>query len=76
MGQRRDRLDKRQAQAIAGRQKNSIKKTKERSRRDQQMVEIIKSGTFPYTAGVMDWIGQKLNKKPSRITADDIKALV
>jgi hypothetical protein len=76
MGQRRDRLDKRQAQAIAGRRKNSLKKTKERSRRDKQMLEIIKNGKFPYTAGVMGWIGQQLDKKPSQIVADDIKSLL
>jgi hypothetical protein len=75
MGQRRDRLDKRQEQAIAGREKNSIKKTKERSRRDKQMLAIIKKGTFPYTPGVMDWIGRKLNKKPSRLVAADLKKL-
>jgi hypothetical protein len=76
MGQRRDRLDKRQEQAILGRRKNSAKKTSERSRRDRQMVEIIKAGKFPFTPGVLDWIGLQLNKKPSRIRPEDIKALV
>ena len=51
-------------------------KTSERARRDVQMLEIIRQGKLPYTAGVMSWLSDKLGKKASRIEAADIKKLV
>ena len=76
MGQRRDRLDKRLARAKTTRQKNSMKKTLEQGRRSEQMIEIVKAGNPPYTAGVMSWLSSQLGKKASQITSEDIAAIV
>ena len=76
MGQRRDRLDKRLDNQISTRRKNSLKKTFERERRDEQILKLIRVGKFPYTPGVMSWLSEKLDKKASRITADDVKVLL
>ncbi len=76
MGQRRDRLDKRLANAKTTRQENSLKKAKEQSRREKQILGLLKAGQMPYTPGVMDWLGVKLGKKSSRITQADIDSLL
>ena len=76
MGQRRDRLNKRLARAIATRRVNSVKKTSEQNRRDTQMIELVKAGEFPYTPGIMSWLSVKLDKKASRIEPADVQALV
>jgi len=76
MGQRRDRLDGRLARASIMRRKNSLRKEAERSRREQDMLELIKKGTYPYTPNVMSWISDRLDKKTSQIEASEIEALV
>lgn len=76
MGRRRDRLDKRLANQIATRQKNSVKKHEESARRDRQMKELLKKGSFPYTPGILSWASVKLNKKAAEITEEDIKTLI
>ena len=76
MGQRRDRLNKRLANAIVTRRVNSTKKEAERCRREQQMIAIMKQSQFPYTPGVMSWLSVKLDKKSSQIIAADVKPLL
>ena len=76
MGQRRDRLDKRQANATTTRRENSARKDAARDRGDQTMIEILKNHDWPYTPAVMDWLGRKLDKKPRRITPEDVKTLL
>lgn len=76
MGQRRDRLDGRLAKAKETRQVNSLKKAKEQSRRETQIVKILKDRQFPYTPGVMSWLSVKLDKKASLITPADVKGLL
>jgi len=76
MGHRRDRLNKRQANATETRQKNSMKKIYERRRREEQMLAVIKTGSLPYTAGVMSWLSERLEKKASQIEAKDVKGLL
>jgi hypothetical protein len=76
MGQRRDRLDKRIDKQIVTRKKNSLDKAAERLRRDQQMLDLIKRGDFPYTPGIMSWLSVRLGKKAAQITPDDVKALL
>ena len=76
MGARRDRLDKRIAAATASRRKNSARKTAERTRREESMLAILGKGQMPYTPGVMSWLSAHLNKKASRITPTDVKALL
>ncbi len=76
MGRRRDRLDKRQANQRATRQRKSFIKALESNRREKQIIEILKKGQMPYTPGVMSWLSVKLNKKASRITQQDIQQLI
>ena len=76
MGQRRDRLDGRLARADMMRRKNSLRKAAERRRREQDMLELIQKGTYPYTPNVMSWLSERLDKKASRIEASEIEALV
>ncbi|MFC1782250.1 hypothetical protein ACFL02_01525 [Planctomycetota bacterium] len=76
MGGRRDRIDKRNAAATSTRRKNSARKTAERTRREESMLAILKQGQFPYTPGVMSWLSERLDKKASRITPADVKALL
>jgi len=76
MGQRRDRLDNRLAKAKATRQVNSLKKEKERNRREKQMMSILKTGQVPYTPAVMSWLSAKLDKKASNITETDISSVI
>ena len=76
MGRRRDRLNKRLANAITTRRRNSLQKTAECDRRERQILDIIKQEQMPYTPGVMSWLSNKLGKKASRIEAADIKGLL
>lgn len=76
MGRRRDKLDKRLANAIVTRQCNSLKKTKERLRREKQMLELLKQGQLPYTPPIMSWLSSQLGKKSSKITANDVKTMI
>ncbi|MBN2212492.1 MAG: hypothetical protein JW709_13930 [Sedimentisphaerales bacterium] len=76
MGRRRDRLDGRLERATAVRQENSTRKACERNRRDAQMIELMKTHSFPYTPAVMSWLSVKLGKRASRITPKDISALI
>jgi hypothetical protein len=76
MGQRRDRLDKRIDRQIVTRKKNSLDKAAERLRRDQKMLDLIKSGEFPYTPGIMSWLSVHLGKKAAQITPEDVKILL
>jgi len=75
MGHRRERLDKRQANQTTTRRVNSVQKDAQRDRRDQTMLEIIRRQDWPYTSDVMNWLSQKLDKKASRITPEDVKTL-
>ena len=72
---RGERLDKRRREAAANRKVNERAKDKERARRDVRIMERIKAGSLPYTPEVMSWLSVKLDKKASRITADDIAGL-
>lgn len=77
MGQRRDRMDKRLARQKATRQRNSGKKEASRQRRDQHMLALLKqSPKGPYTTAVLSWMGEKLGKKSSRVSAEDVKVLL
>ena len=76
MGARRDRLDNRLAKATATRRKNSVIKTRERTRRDAKMAELLKRSDPPYIPAVMSWLSQKLDKPAKQITPDDVKSLV
>ena len=76
MGARRDRLDTRLAKATATRRQNSPIKTKERARREANMLTILKKSKHPYTPAVMSWLSRKLDKPAGKITPKEIKALL
>lgn len=67
---------RRRTDAAATKIENLALKSAERHRRDQFMVEKLKTGTLPYTPAVMSWVSRKLNMKSSRITPEDIKKLL
>jgi hypothetical protein len=76
MGARRIRREQRREDMAQSRHVNSIRKTKERERRDQRMTAILKKTKRPYAPAVMSWLSAKLNK-PSRLISDaEIKKLV
>ncbi len=72
---RRTKLDKRQANALATKRINAIRKDRERARRDGRMLEIIRGGSLPYTPDVMSWLSQKTGKPSAKITPEDIAKL-
>lgn len=76
MGTRRIRREQRQADMAESRRRNGRRKSKERSRRYQRMIEIIRSGPFPYTPAVMSWLSQYLDKPATQITTEDVAELV
>lgn len=76
MGRRRTFLDKRLANQISTRRRNSQQKNMERDRRRAQMIELLKEGEYPYTSTVRSWLSGELGKKASLITPEDIKPLI
>jgi hypothetical protein len=76
MGARRIRREQRQYDMAESRIINGAKKKKERVRRDQRMVELIKKNKLPYTPPIMSWISVQLGKPATRITQEDVNALV
>ena len=70
----RKRLD--QQDALATRAKSTIVKDKERVRRDVRMRTKLEAGTLPYTPVVMSWLSRRVGKKASRITQEDVKAVL
>ena len=76
MGARRIRREQRQADMRESRQRNGVRKIKERARRDIRILEIVKKGKLPYLPPVMSWLSAKLDKPSRLITADDVSKLV
>jgi hypothetical protein len=58
------------------RQRNGVRKTKERVRRDERMTELVKAGKLPYTPPVMSWLSSKLDKPSRLITQAEVDALL
>jgi hypothetical protein len=76
MGARRIRRDQRQVDQAKSRLKNGILKVKERERRDKRMKQLVKSGKPPYTPAVRSWLSEKLDKPATRVTQEDVNALL
>jgi hypothetical protein len=72
---RKSRRLSRQTHAAETRQLNRPRKTAEQARRDARLLERVKSNAPPYTPEVMSWLSEKLGKKSSKITPDDIARL-
>lgn len=76
MGIRRIRRNQRQFDMALSRRVNGMRKSKERVRRDQRIVEMIKTGTFPYIPVVQSWLSEKLNMPFSSIQQADVDKLL
>ena len=76
MGIRRVRRQQRQFDMGVSRRENGMRKTKERVRRDIRIVELIKTGTFPYTPVVRAWLSLKLDKPTTRIVPADVEKVL
>jgi hypothetical protein len=77
MGSRRIRREQRQADMKESRLINGFLKVKERARRDDRVVKIIKKGgQLPYAPFVMSWLSEKLDKPSRLITAEDVKKVL
>jgi hypothetical protein len=51
---------------------NSKYKDKERVRRDDRMLGLLKLGKMPYTPAVLSWLSARLDKPSGRITQADV----
>ena len=76
MGARRIRREQRRADMAESRQRNGVRKTKERARRDERMTELVKAGKLPYTPPIMSWLSAKLDKPSRLITQAEVDALL
>jgi hypothetical protein len=76
MGARRIRREQRQVDQKSSRLRNGVVKVKERKRRDDRILAIIKKGKLPYIPSVMSWLSARLDKPSSQITQADVQKLV
>jgi hypothetical protein len=76
MGARRIRREQRRVDMAESRMVNGMRKMKERVRRHNRMIEIIKKGKLPFTPTVMSWLSAALDKPTSRIVQADIDKLL
>lgn len=77
MGLHRSAIRRRRREdAAATTARNKIVKDKERLRRDERMLEKIKTGGPPYTPAVLSWMSRKVGKPSNKIAPEDIQALL
>jgi hypothetical protein len=76
MGARRIRREQRRADMAESRQRNGVRKSKERQRRDERMAGLVRQGKLPYTPPVMSWLSGQLNKPSRLITQEEVDRLV
>jgi hypothetical protein len=76
MGQRRIRRMQRQVDMKLSRRKNGVVKKKERVRRAERVLTIVKQGKLPFIPSVMSWLSERLDKPSTRITQADIDELL
>jgi hypothetical protein len=76
MGARRIRREQRRVDMAESRHRNGIRKTKERARRDQRMLDLVRAGKLPYTPPVLSWLSTKLDKPGRLITQPEVDALL
>ncbi len=73
---RKEKRTRRAVDAVATKLENRPIKESERRRRDVRMMDKLKAGKLPYVPAVMSWLSRKLDKRASRVTAQDVKALL
>ena len=76
MGLRRTRLDLRMSDQRVSRKVNGTRKSKERDRRDERVLGLVKAGKLPFTPVVLSWLSTALNKPGRLITQADVDKLV
>ncbi len=76
MGARRIRREQRRVDMAESRHRNGIRKTKERARREERMLGLVRQGKLPYTPPVMSWLSVQLDKPSRQITQADVDKLV
>lgn len=76
MGARRIRREQRRVDMAESRHRNGILKSKERTRRDARMIEVLKKGKPPYAPAVMSWLSEQLHKPSRLITPEEVARLV
>jgi hypothetical protein len=76
MGARRIRREQRQVDMAESRRVNSKYKDKERVRRDDRMLGLLKTGKLPYTPAVLSWLSVRLDKPAGRITQGDVDGVL
>lgn len=76
MGARRIRREQRQADMAESRRVNSKYKDKERVRRDDRMLGLLRQSKMPYTPAVLSWLSARLDKPAGRITQADVDQVV
>jgi hypothetical protein len=76
MGARRIRREQRAQDQARSRIVNGHKKTAERARRDQRMLELVKKAKMPYTPSILSWLSVQLDKPSTRISQEDVNQLV
>lgn len=76
MGARRIRREQRQVDMAESRRENSKYKDKERVRRDDRMLGLIKNGKMPFTPAILSWMSVKLDKPSTRITDADVSKIL
>lgn len=69
------RMDRARDNAAISRAVNGALKRKESANRDKRMKGLLKTGAFPYTPAVLNWVSLQLGKPASSCTADDCKSL-
>lgn len=72
----RVRYDRMRDKQAVSRTRNGHEKRKERANRDARIVRLIKAGKFPYTPAVQSWISVRLGIPFSRVTEEQVKALL
>jgi hypothetical protein len=76
MGARRIRREQRRYDMAESRRTNGMLKMKERIRRHNRMLEMIKKGKLPFTPPVMSWLSAELNKPARQIVQADVERLL
>lgn len=76
MGARRIRRDQRQVDQAKSRLINGERKVKERERREKRLKALLKAGKPPYTPTVRSWLSEATGKPASRITQEDVDAIL
>jgi hypothetical protein len=76
MGARRIRREQRRVDMQMSRRENGTRKTGERERRNQRMLDIIRKGKLPFIPSVMSWLSTTLDKPSRQIVQADVDQLL